>query len=169
MARPDLARIPEWYHKYITKTEGDDLIGLLEEQLADLSSFMNSIPAVRYDHRYAEGKWTLKDLFQHMLDGERIFAYRALRFARKDNTPLPGFEENDYAISARASRRKWNDMLEEFQLVRRSNIILFRSFDEEELEREGIASGNSIYVRAIGFILVGHINHHIGVIRERYL
>ena len=169
MARPDLARIPEWYHKYIIKTEGDDLVGLLEEQLSSFSSFMASLPSDRHDHRYAEAKWTLKDLFQHMLDGERIFAYRALRFARKDTTPLPGFEENDYAISAKAYRRKWIDMLEEFQLVRRSNIILFRSFDEVELEREGIASGNSIYVRAIGFILVGHINHHVGIIRDRYL
>ena len=169
MLRPDLTRVPQWYHGYISKTEGADLLKLLEDQVDTVARFMLDIPPGKFDFSYAEGKWTLRDLFQHLLDAERIFAYRALRFARNDRTPLASFEENDYVTEARASRRNWEEMVEEFKLLRKSNVILFRSFDEAELEREGIASGKSIYVRAIGFILVGHINHHIGIIRERYL
>jgi hypothetical protein len=169
MSRPDLARVPEWYHKYIRQAEGEDLVRLLTEQIPSFSAFMSSIPAGKHNYRYAEGKWSIKDLLQHMIDAERIFAYRALRFARKDSTQLPGFEENEYALTARAERRKWDEMLDEFRLLRESNIILFSSFDEDELESAGIASGKSIYVRAIGFILVGHVNHHLNIIRERYL
>jgi len=169
MARPDLNRVPEWYHGYISKTTGDDVVRLLDEQISVVTGFMTSIPAEKHDYRYAEGKWSLRDLFQHLLDAERIFAYRALRFARKDPAPLPWFEENDYVTEARASRRNWEEMIGEFTLIRKSNVILFRSFDETEMEREGIASGKSIYVRAIGFIMVGHIYHHIDIIRERYL
>jgi hypothetical protein len=167
--RPDLARVPDWYHKYIEKAEGDNLILLLEEQRGTLARFLRDIPKDKRDYRYAPGKWTIRDLLQHLIDAERVFAYRSLRFARKDSTPLPGFEENDYAEQARAARRDWEDMVDELQHLRRSNIYLFKSFDEEELESSGIASGSSIYVRALGFILVGHINHHLGVIRERYL
>lgn len=169
MPRPDLRRVPEWYHGYIHKTEGDDLLKLLEEQVTDFTAFMSGIPEEKRNYRYAEGKWSIRDLFQHILDAERIFAYRALRFARRDATPLPSFEENDYAMNAKAERREWNEMIEEFEFLRRANIILFRSFDEEALEMSGTASGKSIYVRGIGFVLVGHINHHVGIIKEIYL
>ncbi len=169
MSRPDLNRIPEWYHNYIHSTEGDDLLQLLTDQLEEFSGFLKDIPNEKRDHRYAPGKWTIRDLVQHILDAERIFAYRALRFARKDATPIPGFNENDYAENAKAGSREWNEMIGEFKLTRGSNIILFRSFDEEQLEASGISGGNSIYVRALGFILVGHINHHVRIIKERYL
>jgi hypothetical protein len=169
MPRPDLLRVPEYYHKYVDLVEGDDLVAALRDQQDDFVKFMNDIPRSKRDFRYEEGKWTPRDIFQHILDGERIFAYRALRFARKDPTPLASFEEDDYAIQARAEKRKWKDMIREFKALRSANVSMFGSFDDDQLEASGIASGNSIYVRALGFILVGHILHHCKVIKERYL
>lgn len=142
---------------------------LLEQQWASFPEFLSAIPPALRDHRYAPGKWSIRDIVQHLIDAERVFACRALRFARGDGQALPGFSENDYAVAARAARRDWDDMVSEFQHLRRANIFLFASFDEEELEAPGIANGQPIYVRALGFILVGHIAHHEKVVRERYL
>jgi len=169
MARPDLSRVPEWYHRYINQVSEDELMPALRNQTSSFVQFMDAIPTAKRDHRYAEGKWTIKELLQHIIDAERIFAYRGLRFARKDATPLPGFEENDYAQNAKTDKRDWNEMLEEFKSVRKATEILFGSFDEDQLESEGVASGKPVYVRAIGFIMVGHINHHVNIIKERYL
>jgi hypothetical protein len=108
-------------------------------------------------------------MLQHLIDAERIFAYRALRFARKDATPLPGFDENEYADNSKASKRDWDELLEEFKSLRRSTEIMFGSFDKNQLDAPGIASGKPVYVLGIGFILVGHINHHLKVLKERYL
>ena len=131
--------------------------------------FLQSIPADKRDYRYDEGKWTIKEVLLHILDAERIFAYRALCIARKDKTSLPSFDENLYADNSKADQRDWDELIEEFRLVRQSNGIMFASFDNEQLETSGIASNKSIYVLAIGFILVGHITHHIRIIKERYL
>jgi hypothetical protein len=169
MPAPDLARIPHWYHKYIQMIEGDDLLLLMEQQLSSFIGFLRDIPASKRHYRYAEGKWSISDLVQHLIDGERIFAYRALRFARKDETDLPGFEENDYAENANADKRNWDDLLDEFTSLRRSNLAMFASFDEQALEREGTANGNRIYVRGIGFVMIGHVSHHEAILRERYL
>ena len=169
MPRPDLSRVPKWYHGYIEETTGDDLLSLMEGQLNSFPDFTSEIPADKHSYRYAEGKWSIKDLLQHIIDAERIFAYRALRFARKDATPLPGFEENDYAVSAKAERRNWKEMVEEFQQLRGSNLLMFKAFTPEEMERDGISNGHSVYVLALGFIMVGHIDHHKKIIRERYL
>ncbi|MBK8312096.1 MAG: DinB family protein [Chitinophagaceae bacterium] len=111
----------------------------------------------------------MKEIIQHIIDAERVFTYRALRFARKDETPLPGFDENTYADNAKTGNRKWDDLLEEFNALRRSTEILFNSFDEDQLNATGLASGNPVSVLAIGFIIAGHVNHHISVIKERYL
>lgn len=169
MARPDLARVPKWFHRYIDQVKENDLMPAFRNQTSSFVEFLETIPPSKIDHRYAEGKWTIKELLQHIIDAERIFAYRGLRFARKDATPLPGFEENDYTLHAKADKRDWNEMVEEFRLVRNASEILFNSFDEDQLECEGIANGEPVYVRAIGFIMVGHVNHHSNIIRERYL
>ena len=169
MSRPDLSRVPEWFHNYIKAVPEDDLIAALKAQATSFPRFLETIPASKHDYRYAEGKWSVKQLLLHMIDAERIFAYRALCFARKDTTPLPGFEENDYAENSKAENRDWNDMIEEFNAVRRSTEIMFAAFDEDQLESAGTSNNNSIYVRAIGFIVVGHINHHVRILRERYL
>jgi uncharacterized damage-inducible protein DinB len=169
MPRPDLSRVPEFYHGYISKVKEDDLVPALKSSTKNLFELLNSIPAEKYDHRYAEGKWTIKEVVQHMLDGERVFSYRALRFARKDDTPLPGFDENLFAQTAKTDKRKWNDIVEEFAALRKANEVMFASFDNEQLEQEGIASEKSVYVLGIGFIVAGHVNHHCQVIKERYL
>lgn len=169
MPRPDLSRVPEFYHGYISKVKEDDLIAGLKSSTKNLFELLSSIPAEKHDHKYAEGKWTIKEVVQHMLDGERVFTYRALRFARKDDTPLPGFDENLFAQTAKADKRNWNDLVEEFAALRKSSEAMFASFDNEQLEQSGVASENSTYVLGIGYIVAGHVNHHCGVIRERYL
>ena len=169
MARPDLSRVPEWYHRYINQAEENDLAEALEAQASSFAQFLQTIPVDKRNYRYAEGKWTIKEILQHIIDAERIFAYRALCFARKDSTPLPSFDENSYADNSKASSRGWNEMVEEFNVVRKSTQLLFRSFDKEQLETTGTASGKPVYVLAIGFIIAGHINHHISIIKERYI
>lgn len=141
----------------------------LEVSLAKFIDFVRDIPMDKYDYRYAEGKWDIKDIIQHVIDTERIFAYRALRIARGDKTPLPGFEENDFALTARAGRRHLQDLLTEFSLVRHSTINLFKSLREEDLKQLGTASGYTISARSIGFVIIGHQNHHIKIFKERYL
>ena len=141
----------------------------LKSSTKDLFDLSKSIPADKHDYRYADGKWTIKEVVQHMLDGERVFTYRALRFARKDDTPLPGFDENLFAQTAKADKRNWNDLVEEFAALRKASEAMFASFDNEQLESSGIASESSTYVLGIGYIVAGHVNHHCGIIKERYL
>jgi len=169
MPRPDLSRVPEFYHGYISKVKETDLGSALKSSTKELFDLLRSIPPEKHDHRYAEGKWTIKEVVQHMLDGERVFTYRALRFARKDDTPLPGFDENLFAQTAKADKRGWNDLVEEFAALRKATESMFASFDNEQLEQTGIASENSTYVLGIGYIVAGHVNHHCQVIKERYL
>ena len=120
------------------------------------------------DRAYAPEKWSVKDIIQHLIDAERIFTYRALRFARNDSTALPGFEENEYAPAAQGNKRSIDDLLSEFRALRGSTLDLFESFDKEMLEKVGKASGVDISVLAIGFAIVGHTRHHVNVIREKY-
>jgi hypothetical protein len=167
MTVPDLNRVPPYYHKYISKVKTEDLNESL--QSGDHVSFLKTIPAGKWDYRYAPGKWTIKELVQHIIDTERIFSYRALRFARKDATPLPGFEQDDYVLHAESGNRTPAGLIKEFEAVRTATAALFDSFTENQLESEGTASGASVYVRAIGFIILGHSIHHIDVLKERYL
>lgn len=169
MARPDLSRVADYFHVYTNKVPENDLVTAFKNQYSLLSVFLKTIPVDKIDHRYAEGKWTVKEILQHLIDAERVFAYRALCFARKDSTPLPGFDENLYADNSQADKRDWNEMLEEFWTVRKTTEMLFNSFDEGQLDATGIASNNKHYVLGLGYIIVGHIYHHVGVIKERYL
>ena len=169
MPRPDLNRVPEYYHQYINQVKGNDLIKAMQKQTGSFLQFLKKIPKEKRNYRYAEDKWTIKEVVQHIIDAERVFAYRALCFARKDATPLPSFDENSYAANAKVEKRKWKDLVNEFLVVRWSTEFLFGSFDEEQLESSGTASGKSNYVLGIGFIIIGHANHHINVTKERYL
>jgi len=154
---------------YIDLVDDIDLIEELEISLHRFVHFAREIPMDKFDYRYAEGKWTIKEVIQHIIDAERIFAYRALAFARNDKTPLPGFEENDYADESHANARHLTALLNEFSEVRYSNISLFKSFSDDVLKRIGNANGNLNSVRALGFSIIGHQNHHVAVYRERYL
>jgi len=168
--RPDLSRVPEFYHGYINEVKENDLMEAFSNQTPALMKFFEGIPKDKQDHAYALGKWTIKEVLQHIVDGERIFCYRALRFARKDPTPLPGFDENLFAQTAKADQREWNELLEEFKAVRKSTELLFRSFDEEQLNNSGTSTaGLSNYVLGFGYIIVGHGLHHKKIISERYL
>jgi hypothetical protein len=169
MLNVDLTRVPEYYHKYINKVTQKDLLAALAEHITTSYEFFHAIPEEKWDHRYAEGKWSIKEMMQHLIDAERIFSYRALTFARKDKTHIPGFEENDYAKNSEADRRSKQALLEEWRSVNISSQKLFESFSEEQLEQEGVANESPIYVRGIGFILCGHAIHHMGVVKERYL
>ena len=169
MPRPDLNRVPEYFHNYISQAEGDDLMEVLNRQTLSFAEFLEEIPKKKRNYRYAEAKWTIKEMLQHIIDAERIFCYRALCFARKDTTPLPGFDENSYAANSKSENRKWKSLVNEFMVVRWSTENLFSSFDAEQLESGGTSGGKSNYVMAIGFIIAGHANHHMKVIEERYL
>jgi hypothetical protein len=169
MPRPDLSRVPEWYHRYINQVKEDDLLSAFKNQGAEFNRFFGELPVEKRDYRYGEDKWTIREVLQHLIDGERIFAYRSLCIARKDSTPLPSFDENSYAENSKANTRKWEELIEEFQTVRRGTEILFGSFDTEQLDSTGTSSGKSVYVLGLGYILVGHVNHHMAIIRERYL
>ena len=149
------------YATYINQVSGEyTLVEELEISVHRLIKFVQNIPMDKFDYRYAEGKWTIKDILQHLIDTERIFAYRALRFARNDKTELPGFEENDYVDQANANQRSIQYLLSELAVVRQATVSLFKSFSNEELLRKGIASNNPMSVRALGFTIIGHQNHH---------
>jgi uncharacterized damage-inducible protein DinB len=169
MANVDLSRVPEFYHKYISFVAEKDLEKAFQDHQTDFLSTLKEIPTEKWNYRYAEGKWSIKQLVQHIIDSERIFCYRSLCIARKDKTPLPGFEEDDYAVASHAERRTKESLIEELSTVQRSSAQLFTSFDEEMLNESGISNGKSIYVKAIGYIIVGHTLHHKSILLERYL
>jgi uncharacterized damage-inducible protein DinB len=146
-----------------------DLIHGLEESEDKIASFLETIPLEKLEYRYADGKWTIKDIIQHIIDAERIFCYRALRISRNDKTALTGFDENEYVENTNANLRDWNDLLTELKLVRRSTVLFFKSISIEQLLRMGTASNHSVSVRAIGFVILGHQQHHFKIITERYL
>ena len=169
MARPNLDRVPEFYHNYIKQVQDNDLVTAFKNATPRFIDFLDKIPPDKIDYAYAEGKWTIKEMLQHIIDAERIFSYRALRFARKDPTPLPGFDENLFAQSSKAGKRNWNELVEEFKAVRKASEWLFGSFDEEQLNAEGVSSNQPNYVLGFGYITIGHCIHHMNVIKERYL
>jgi len=169
MSRPDLNRAPEFYHNYISQVPENDLMTAFKNQTPVFVNFLNSIPADKINYAYAAGKWTIKEVLQHAIDAERIFCYRALRFARNDSTPLPGFDENLFAENAKTDKRNWNDLVEEFKTVRKATEWLYSSFDEEQLNASGVSNNHSNYVLAFGYISIGHSLHHMKIIKERYL
>lgn len=154
---------------YIQPLENVNLIEELEICLHDFIRFVQNIPMDKFDYRYADEKWTIKDIIQHIIDAERILSYRALRISRNDQTPLPGFEENSYVEHTNANARSIQQLLTEMAAVRQSTLLLFKSFTQEQLQLIGTASDNPISVRAIGFIMIGHQKHHQTIFKERYL
>lgn len=154
---------------YVQEAGDVNLIEELEISLHDFIRFVQNIPMDKFDYRYAEGKWTIKEIIQHIIDTERIFAYRALRFSRNDKTALASFDENDYVDNTNANARGLQDLLTELSAVRHSNLLFYKSLSEEQLKRVGTASNNQISVRALGFIIIGHQKHHQKVFQERYL
>lgn len=159
-----------YYKTYLDKsTKGDNINHSLGINLNTVAEFYYRIPKEKLDYAYEEGKWTPKDILLHLIDTERVFAYRALRVARQDKTAMADFEQDDYVEAGKASSRDIDDLIREYKSVRGATISLFNSFSDEELKSIGTASGSPISVRAIGHIITGHENHHNEIIKERYL
>ena len=159
----------DFYGTYINALANVQLIEELEICVHEFIRFVQQIPMDKFDYRYAEGKWTIKDIIQHLIDAERVFSYRALRFSRNDKTPLPGFDENAFVENTDANSRSLQELLSELAVVRQATIALFKSFSQAQLLKIGIASGNEMSVRAIGFVIIGHQKHHQRIYQERYL
>ena len=135
----------------------------------DLLSLLESIDADKWEHRYAKDKWSIKELVQHVIDTERVFAYRALCIARKEKQSLPAFEEKNYAAASKAYKRKPHDLMEELGLVQKTTAKLFEPFDDEQLNQIGVANNKSVSVKALGYIIIGHAIHHKHLLEEKYL
>ncbi len=159
---------PCYFDTYINKVADIELAEALTQSLADLQNLNTAKLLSLGDQVYAPGKWTVRDIIQHLTDAERVFSYRALRFARNDKTTLPGFDENTYAENTGANTRPLEQVLEELKLVRKSTIALFDTFDDDALRRTGVMARSELPVLAIGFTIVGHQQHHFGVLQERY-
>ena len=158
-----------YFLTYINKAGDLNLLDGLKENGNITLNFFKSLVEDKYDFSYAEGKWSIKELLQHIIDTERVFTYRALSFSRKDAVALPGYNENEYAAASEANKRSKQSLLNEYKALRLATIALYESFSEEMLLQIGNASNSDLSVRAIGFILIGHENHHCQIIRERYL
>jgi len=158
-----------YYGAYINLAENQSLIDGLQNGLEKTVAFFESIPADKQDFAYAEGKWTIKEILRHIIDTERIFTYRALRFARNDTTALPGYEQDDYILPAKANELSMQSLLEEYKSNRLATIAMFSNFTDEMLKIIGEASNYPMSARASGFITIGHEIHHCKVINERYL
>lgn len=159
---------PAIYSDYIETIVGDVMVEL-ENQVTTFPEFIQTIPEDLGTFSYAEGKWTIKEVLCHILDAERVMAYRALRFARNDMTSLASFEQDEFVANGRHNEREFDSIIEEFIHLRKSNLIFFNSLNEVELQRKGMASDRLISVRAFIYIIAGHLNHHRLILQSRYL
>jgi hypothetical protein len=167
--RPGADEYVAYYGKYISRVPDGDVCDLLARQVDDTLALIRSIPEARGTHRYAAGKWSIKEVIGHVNDSERIFAYRALRIARGDATPLPGFEQDDYVPAGKFDQRTLADLGEELSAIRQATLHLFRHLDVTAAARRGTASGNPITPRALAYIIAGHERHHVAILKEKYL
>lgn len=168
MNRPQTHEYPAWAETYIKLIDGDDILNILERQATEFPGLISDL-IEKADYAYAPGKWTIKELAGHIVDTERILVYRLTCFARGEHQSLPGFEEDDYVAHAHFSDRSLLSLSEEFALLRKANLYLFKSLTEAELGRTGTANDKQITVRALLFVIAGHIMHHVQIIKERYL
>ena len=168
MKRPEPAEYAEFYANYVSKVPGTDALSVLESQRLQMVQLFAGRSERDGSFRYAAGKWTVKEVLGHITDTERIFTYRALRIARGDQTPLPGFEQDDFVKNGAFSERTLADLADEFALVRSASLALFRSFPEQAWPRRGVASQKEVTVRALAFITAGHQIHHRIILEERY-
>lgn len=158
-----------YYDNYISEVKHKDLLKGLKEFQGSTNNYILSLPEETLNYRYAEGKWSIKEIIGHLIDCEIVFSYRALRFARKDKTPLPSFDENMYAKTNDAGNRDIMFLMREFDAIRNSTIHLFNSFDPNVLDEKGTANNLTMTPRSLGYAILGHEMHHLDVIKERYV
>jgi hypothetical protein len=168
MSRPLESDYAPYYRGYVAHVSEEEILPVLRSQLDALDVLLNRVTLERETYRYAEGKWSIRELVGHLIDGERVFGYRSFCIARGESRSLPGFDQNEYMLSAPYDQIDLEDLLSEFRLVRLSNIAMLRNLDEASWLRIGTANDAQVSVRALAFIMAGHVRHHMGVLRERY-
>jgi hypothetical protein len=168
MERPQAGEYAPFYGRYVGLVPETDILAVLEGQAEEIRRLAASVPAERETHRYAEGKWSLREVLGHLVDGERVFGYRAFCFSRGEEAALPSFDENQYVAKARCHAIPLLELAEELALVRRSNLAVLRRLQEREWELAGTASGQPVTVKALAWIMAGHPRHHVEVLRQRY-
>lgn len=169
MNRPEKEEYAAYYETYVSLVAETDIVAALENQIAALQKLFAGVSEEKENFRYAEGKWSIRELLGHLIDGERVFSYRALRISRGDQTPLAGFEENSYVAGSNFGNTELADLTAEFSSLRQSNVLLFKNLTDQMWLRTGTASDAAVSVRALAYIMVGHVSHHAHVLRERYL
>lgn len=169
IGKPDVIEYLPYYEKYVSLVPEGDIPRVLSGQIDDTLSLLRSIPEAQGGFRYAAGKWSIKEVLGHMIDSERVFAYRALRFARNDRTPLPGYEQDDYIRNASFDDYPLGELAEEFESVRRASIFLFKHLKADAWMRKGLANDSETSVRALAYIIAGHELHHRGILQDKYL
>lgn len=168
MNRPQPKEFASFYQDYIDLVS-DDVIRELEDQMISFPAFIRSLPPEKMEYAYAPGKWTVKQIVGHLIDNERIMAYRLLCLSRKDATPLPGYDENRYVANSNYAEQETEALVKEFEEIRRANLFLYKSLQPTELDYIGTANNHPISAKALLFIIAGHLNHHRKIIGERYL
>jgi len=168
MNRPLETEYAPYYGSYIGYVAEDEILPVLRSQIDELDVLLDRVGPEQETWRYAEDKWSIREIIGHLIDGERVFGYRALCIARGETQNLPGFDQDQYMLTAPYDRVDLEDLLSEFRLVRLSNIAMFRNFDEAAWTRAGIANDAPVSVRALAFIMAGHLRHHMGVLRSKY-
>lgn len=168
LRRPQDHESVDYFKTYIRKVEGDDFLAVLRQSLAQNLAKLNTLTEEQWNSKYGSDKWTIKEVLIHIMDTERIFAYRALRISRNDKTPLMGFEQNDYVPFYEPDSRSGNSLIEEYELLRRSTISMFQNMTTDMLDRIGTASGGHVSTLALGYMIAGHENHHWQILEERY-
>jgi hypothetical protein len=169
IGKPEETEYVPYYGRYISLVPNVDILPQLNEQAQATLTLLRSIPEAQGGFRYAPGKWSIRELVGHLIDTERIFAYRALRFSRNDETPLPGYEQDDYVANASFDDYSLGELAQEFESVRRSTIFLFKHLTEDAWKRRGLANDSEASVRALAYIIAGHELHHMAILRDKYL
>jgi hypothetical protein len=168
VSKPDASEHAPYFSRYVDLVADGDILGALAGQIESTLAKLGRVSEADSLKRYAPGKWSVREVMGHMVDTERIFAYRALTLARNDRTELPGFEQDDYIPAAQFDRRPLQNLLEEFGAVRHSNLLMFRGLDQEAWARQGVVNKNPMSVRAAAYVIAGHELHHVRVLHEKY-
>lgn len=169
LPRPESSEYAAFYSPYLAQVPERNVLPALESQLEEVLPLLASISEEGAGHRYAPGKWSIRELVGHLSDAERVFAYRMLRFSRADETPLSGFDEDHFVAHGAYDGRTLIDLTAEFRHLREANLHMIRGLEPDMLTRSGLANGHAISVRALAFVMVGHVRHHLGILKERYL
>ncbi|MFT3947417.1 MAG: DinB family protein [Agriterribacter sp.] len=166
--RPSPSDYSPFSETYISLVETGDVKLMLKDSLKVMESFLDTIPLEKADYAYAEGKWTIKEVLQHCIDTEKVFAYRSMCIARGEQQPLPGFDQNEYAANVDVGKRSLEGLKEELLLARKASVILFENLRDEDLQKRGIASNHPVTVLSYGYVLIGHWRHHEIIFKEKY-